>query len=75
MNKICADYMDNEQVYSIKTLLVITLIFMVLGFILLTTYKLPIVRYLIILSLTLFVIINRAHIVNHYIKPVFISQK
>lgn len=71
MQKICKDYLDNAQAYSTKTLLIITLIFVALGFVILITYAMPLLRYLLITVLVLLVFIRRGYIIytfKHLIK-------
>ena len=64
MKKICKGYLDNAQAYSTKTLLIITSIFTALGFIILTTYKTPMLRYSLIAALALVVLVKRRYIVD-----------
>ena len=45
MRIICRKYMDNVKVYNLKSLLSIAGGFAVVGFLFLTTYKMPVVRY------------------------------
>ena len=64
MKKICKDYLDNAQAYSTKALLIITSIFAVLGFVILTTYRTPLLRYSLIAALALVILVKRRYIVD-----------
>ena len=64
MKKICKNYLDNAQAYSTKTLLIITSIFAALGFVILTTYRTPMLRYSLIAALALLVLLKRRYIQN-----------
>ena len=59
MQKVCKENMDNHKVYNSKTLFIITVIFMFFGFIILSTYRLWLMRYAFILILLAIVFIKR----------------
>lgn len=74
MKKICREYLSNIKMYDTKVLLIITGLFMSLGFLLLMTYQIIWARYGLILagSLVLFIKRNR---VTKYIKSLLAIKK
>lgn len=64
MQKICKEYLNDAQAYNTKSLLLITLTFLALGFVILTTYKRPMLRYSLIVILAQVVLIKRKYIFN-----------
>lgn len=64
MQNICRDYLGGEQAYNTRILVIITLFFMFLGFAILFTYKIPIVRYSIIAVLVMIVVVRRIYIID-----------
>ena len=59
MTKICKKYLDDVKPYNTKLLIGIAILFILMGFVLMSTYRLPIIRYSIILILGCIMIINR----------------
>lgn len=64
MNKICDNYCEGIKPYDVKIILLITVIFLVIGFILLFTYDYPFVRYGIIVITAGVAVIKRQYIIN-----------
>lgn len=64
MQKICRDYLDGEYPYSTKKLLLISGVFMAVGFGFLALYNNIIVRYIVIAGLLVVAIIFRKKIIN-----------
>ncbi len=62
MKKVCDEFCDGEYPYEVKRILLITIPFMVIGFILLATYSYPFIRYglIILFLLGAFIIRKRA---------------
>ncbi len=65
MRKICAKKLNNIQPYSTKIILLITLMFMAIGFFILFLYNNYIVRYLFIIISIIVLIINRKVIIEY----------
>lgn len=59
MTKICKKYLDDVKPYNTKLLVGIAILFILMGFVLMSTYRLPIIRYAIIVILGCIMIINR----------------
>ena len=59
MTKICKKYLDDVKPYNTKLLIGIAILFILMGFVLMSTYRLPIIRYSIIVILGCIMIINR----------------
>lgn len=59
MTKICKKYLDDVKPYNTKLLIGIAILFILMGFVLMSTYRLPIIRYAIIVILGCIMIINR----------------
>ena len=64
MQKLIKENVDNETVYELKILIIISVLFMIIGFSLLLTYKITIIRYSIILFLFVIVIVNREKVIS-----------
>lgn len=65
MNKVCDECAEGERPYSLKVLFFITIPFVVLGFAFLLTYKMPFIRYGIIVVIAFVVAIKRNTIVDY----------
>ena len=65
MRKVCNDFLDGLKVYSLKWLLLISGVFLSVGFVFLFTYKNIIVRYVLIVALAVALIWNRALIMKY----------
>ena len=63
MRKICKERLDNQQPYSLKVLLMITVVFMIMGFGFLCTYELAFIRYALIAIFLGVIFIKRREIV------------
>lgn len=74
MRKICKKYLDNVQVYETKKILAISVVFMVAGFLLLSTYASMLVRYIIIVLLLILMLIKRKRIIELIKKIVAIKK-
>lgn len=59
MRKVCREYLDDIRVFDTKNLVIITAIFLGLGFLLMFTYNWLIVRYLLIIVLLVVLFIKR----------------
>ena len=59
MRKICNDYIDGTQIYSVKKLLLLTAAFLAVGFVFMLTYNYIILRYVLILGICITVSIKR----------------
>lgn len=62
MRKIARENMNGAQVYELRILLGMTVAFMVSGFLLLATYRLPVVRYAVIAITTIVLVANKGRI-------------
>ena len=74
MNKVCDEFCDGVRPYDLKTILTISTLFVLLGFILLFTYKHIILRYSVIVILFMIIVIKRKSIVEMLRKIVEIKQ-
>ena len=63
MTYICKKYMEAPVPYRLKTLLLITVIFMLVGFVFLLSYNNILLRYLIVVVLSIIIIIKRKKII------------
>lgn len=61
--KICNDKMNGVRIYNLKTLLTITGIFMISGFLLMLTYNARIIRYGLLIAACIFAVLNKNKIV------------
>ena len=59
MKRICREELDNVQPYNTKVYLAIALVFMLIGFVFLASYKWNAVRYGLILVMTVLAIVKR----------------
>ena len=64
MKKICKNELDNVQPYNTRIYLSIALIFMIIGFVFLFSYKWTIVRYSLIAVIVIAVIVMRKKLIN-----------
>ena len=62
MRRICKRYLNNEKVYSLRVLLAISGGFILLGFIFMLTYRMAVIRYLLILAIMVVGLMNRKRI-------------
>lgn len=63
MKRICKNFMNSQQVFDTRKILIITGLFMALGFIFLLLYKFIIIRYLLIFLIAIVIIIRRKDII------------
>ena len=63
MRKICRERLDDQQPYSLKALLLITGMFMIMGFAFLCTYKFVFIRYVLIAVFLCVIFIKHREIV------------
>lgn len=68
MNKVCNEFCDGTRPYNIKVYLLITVAFMLVGFILLFTYKYNLLRYGCITILLSIVILKRKKLIQMFHK-------
>lgn len=73
MRKICKDYLDNANPYDLKKTLLISSVFLIIGFLFLFTYKNIWLRYGLIIILIVIAVIKHNLIIN-FIKK-FIEMK
>lgn len=72
MRRICKRYINNEKVYSLCVLFTISGVFMFVGFIFMITYRLAVVRYLLLMVIIVVGLMNRKRItemLQAYKKP------
>ena len=62
MKKICRDYLDDMKVYDDKQLVILTISFLSVGFLMLLTYQQIVIRYIIITIMILLIVIFRKSI-------------
>ena len=62
MRRICKQYINNEKVYSLRVLLAISGSFILIAFIFMLTYRLVVVRYLLLLVIMVVGLMNRKRI-------------
>ena len=74
MKKICVDELQGEVVYKNRTMIVISVVFMIAGFILLFTYKLPVLRYSIIGASLTVVVVYRKRIIEAITKIIALRK-
>ena len=74
MKKVCKEHLNGAKVYSAKVLIGMAVIFFALGFIFLFTYKIPVLRYLLVMVLLVTVIWKRKYIIRR-IKSVMQARK
>lgn len=74
MNRTCKDNIDNVRPYKTKTLLLISLVFMGIGFIFLFTYNYPVIRYALLLTIVVVTIIMRKKIFS-FVKELLSLRK
>lgn len=71
MKRICRNYLDKAHVYDTRIILTITSVFMALGFMILCTYKIRLLRYALIFTMIFIVLLKYRHIariLNNLIK-------
>ena len=59
MKKICVDYLNGIKVYDFRILLVLFGVFLLIGFLLMATYRMPLLRYIIIVASMILIVIYR----------------
>lgn len=64
MNKICNKFLNGIKPYSLKSLLFIYGVFLIVGFALLLTYNIPILRYTVIFIMFCTMIVSRKKIID-----------
>lgn len=68
MRNICKKYLDNIKVYDVKIIIMISISFMVIGFIFMCLFNYILIRYLILVFLLLVIYFNRKKLIlliNH----------
>ena len=63
MRRICREYLENRQPYDVRTIVLITLEFMAVGFMFLATYAHPVARYLLLLIIVIGIAVRRNQII------------
>ena len=71
MRKVCRQYLMGEEIFNVKILMAITIIFMTVGFTFLIAYKYWIIRYLMITLIIIILFICR----NYFIKSFEMLRK
>lgn len=74
MKKVCDKYCEKKYPYNTKTILKITVPFLIIGFVFLGTYLYPIIRYSFVLAAVIIVVIKRKKIIS-YLKTLFMLRK
>lgn len=74
MNKLCKEKLNNIKPYKSKVLLKIYMIFIILGFMIMSTYNYVEIRYLIILLLLLIVFLKRKQIFSIINKLILLKK-
>lgn len=64
MRKLCRDELEGEYPYKTKVLLIITLLFMIIGFILLMSYKAIVIRYLLVVIGVVLMLMKKKEIIK-----------
>ena len=64
MTKICNKYLDKVKPYNTRKLILVTILFLIAGFILMSTYEHPVIRYSIIVLCGIFIFIKRKMILK-----------
>lgn len=64
MAKICNKYLDKVKPYNTRKLILVTILFLIAGFILMSTYEHPVIRYSIIVLCGIFIFIKRKMILK-----------
>lgn len=64
MRRVCKLYLDNARVYDPRVLLGITILFVMMGFLLMLTYKYTLMRYIIIVVIFGCFIVKRKYLFN-----------
>ena len=75
MRKICREYLDNQQPYSVRKYLAIAGVFLVVGFAFLLTYSHPILRYGLLAASILVCILFRKRIIAETKKILSVRKK
>ena len=73
MKKVCAQELKIPNPYNIRTICLITFIFLAIGFIFLATYDFPMVRYGLILSTTMIAVIKHKMLKSFLLKVIRIK--
>ena len=74
MRKVCKENCSNNQPYSTKIIILITLIFLGIGFAFLLLYNYNVIRYCLIVIILLSIIIFRKLLINN-MKKIFLLKK
>ena len=64
MIKICEKYLDGDRPYSVRILMIISLSFLLLGFLLMASYSNFIIRYVAIIVIAIVVVTKRKKVIN-----------
>ena len=74
MNKVCKNNLNNVRPYKTKILLLISLVFMGIGFMFLFTYNYPLIRYALLLTIIVVAIVMRKKIIS-FVKELLSLRK
>ena len=74
MKKIIKDYFENKQIYNGKLILGIIVLFVLSGYLLMITYKMPVIRYGLVFVIAFIILINFKNIVT-FIKKIMAERK
>jgi hypothetical protein len=74
MKKIIKDYLENKQIYNGKLILGIIVLFVLSGYLLMITYKMPVIRYGLVFVIAFIILINFKNIVT-FIKKIMAERK
>ena len=75
MRKICREFMNGEMVYSLRTLCIITAVFLGVGFIFLFTYTNMFIRYALIALIVIVILVKRNWLKNIIHQLIKIKKK
>lgn len=74
MNKVCKDNLEEIRPYKTKIILLISLVFMGIGFMFLFTYNYPVIRYTLLLTIVVVAIVMRKKIIS-FVKELLSLRK
>jgi len=75
MRKICKDYLDGENAYEVKKIIMLSLVFFAFGFLLMLTYKLPVLRYCFVTAGLAGCFVKRAYLKTQVMKILNVRKK
>lgn len=64
MKKICNDYLGGENAFEAKKIIAVSLVFFALGFLMMLTYRFPVLRYSVLIIGLALCILKRAYLIS-----------